>query len=559
MEYDVLIVGGGPAGLAAGIRLKQLCQENDADISVCLLEKGSYVGAHILSGNVFETRALNELLPNWQDPNSDQHIELDTQVTEDKFKILLNEKSSIGVPNSLLPKSIDNHGNYIISLSEMCVRLAEIAEELGVEILPGFAGDKVLYDAEDPDQVCGVVTNAFGIAKDGSKKDNYMPGMHIKAKQTVFTEGARGSLTEQLKEKFDLQAGAKSLQHYGLGLKEIWQVPESNTLWKKGYVQHTVNWPVSSDVYAGSFMYHMGENRIHLGYVVGLDYKNPYLNPYEEFQRLKTHPEISKYLEGGNCIEYGARVLNEGGYHAIPQLTFKGGMLAGCSAGFLNVAKIKGSHNAMKTGMLAAEAIMDNYKAQGENGGLTREDLASYETEVRSSWVAEELRASRNFKGGFDKGLWAGMIHGGFTQHITKGKEPWTFAHTTPDSATTGKAEDFKPIEYPKHDGVLTFDLLTNLTKSGTNHDHDQPAHLVIKEGLQEVPRKSISKFGGPEQRFCPAKVYEYVEDEKTGEQTLQINAQNCLHCKCCSIKMPQEYIRWTVPEGGGGPSYAGM
>lgn len=495
---------------------------------------------------------MNELFPNWRE--MDNPPPLTTPVKSDTF-MLLKDNGSLEVPHALMPKMINNHGNFIISLGNLCDWLNQQAEELGVEVLSGIAGDKVIFNENGA--VGGVVTGDFGWAKDGQQKDNFSPGIKIKAKQTIFTEGARGSLTERLKKQFKLDKDAISTQQYGLGLKEVWQVKEGNPLFKEGHVQHTAGWPLTTDVYGGSFCYHMKPNLVHLGMVIGLDYTNPYLNPYEEFQRLKTHKAFRGLLEGGECISYGARVLNEGGFHAIPKLTFPGGMLAGCSAGFLNVAKIKGSHNAMKTGMLAAEAI---FEAAKNDNGLENADIKNYEKNVRNSWVAEELRQSRNFKAGFEKGLWFGLAHGGIIMNLTKGKEPWTWRHTKKDCDSTVPKSQAKKIEYPKHDGKLTFDLLTNLQRSGTNHEHDQPSHLKIKPELADVPQSlSYQTFGAPEERFCPAKVYEYIVDEATQAPKLQINAQNCLHCKCCSIKMPKEYIDWNVPEGGGGPSYSGM
>lgn len=396
----------------------------------------------------------------------------------------------------------------------------------------------------------------MGIDKNGEMKDSFEPGIDILGKQTIFAEGCRGSLTETLKQKFQLDKDATSVQSYGIGIKEVWQVKEGNPHFKAGTVQHSVGWPLPSDVYAGCFLYHMEPNLVHIGLVVGLDYKNPYLNPYEEFQKLKTHDDIRKVLEGGECISYGARALNEGGYHAVPKLHFPGGMLAGCSAGFLNVAKIKGSHNAIKTGMLAADEIFEKFH-RGED--LSGADLSGYQQRYKESWVHKELYASRNFKSGFKSGLWFGLLHGGLVQHITKGREPWTWAIRKKDSEYTEPASKHKEIQYPKHDGKLTFDLLSNLQRSGTNHDHDQESHLRVKQGMDSIPVDvSFKQFMGPEQRFCPAKVYEFIEDEQ-GKPKLQINAQNCLHCKTCSIKMPNEYVDWTVPEGGGGPAYSGM
>jgi electron-transferring-flavoprotein dehydrogenase len=425
---------------------------------------------------------------------------------------------------------------------------------MGVDILPGIAGDNIIYNGDG--SVGGVITGDFGIAKDGSQKSTFQAGIEIKARQTIFTEGCRGSLTQRIKQKFNLEKDCIQVQHYGIGLKEVWRVAEGNPYFSPGKVQHTVHWPLPTDVYGGSFLYHMAPDLIHVGLVVGLDYENPYLNPYELFQQYKTHPEIKKVLQGGECLSYGARALNEGGYHAIPKLSFPGGMLAGDSAGFLNVSKIKGAHNAIKSGMVAAESIYDEVTQGGEIAG---KDLVNYEKNIRSSWIVKELKESRNFKGGFDRGLWAGLLHGKVIT-MTKGREPWTLRHKVKDSDSTKPKEHYQPIEYPKKDGKLTFDLLTNLARSGTNHDHDQPSHLRIKKGMEKVPvEQSLAVYDGPEQRFCPAKVYEYITDENTKEAKLQINAQNCLHCKCCSIKTPKEFIDWNVPEGGGGPAYSGM
>ena len=421
---------------------------------------------------------------------------------------------------------------------------------MGVDILPGIAGDQIIYNQNG--SVGGVITGDFGVAKDGSLKSTFSPGIEIKAKQTIFSEGCRGSLTQRVKQKFQLEKDCVSHQQHGIGLKEVWRVAEGNPYFKAGRVQHTVHWPLPTDVYGGSFLYHMKPDLIHIGLVVGLDYENPYINPYELFQQYKTHPEIRKVLQGGECLSYGARCLNEGGYHAVPKLSFPGGMLVGDSAGFLNVAKIKGAHNAIKSGMIAAESIYEQVLSGKE---LEQQDLTQYEKGIQDSWIMKELKESRNFKGGFDKGLWFGLLHGRLITS-TKGKEPWTLKHTVKDTDSTKPKANFTPIEYPKKDGVLTFDLLTNLTRSGTNHEHDQPSHLKIKPGMEKVPVEiSLEVIAGPEQRFCPAKVYEYITDEKTNTPKLQINAQNCIHCKCCSIKTPKEFIDWNIPEGGGGPN----
>lgn len=501
-----------------------------------------------MSGNCFNPHALNELIPDWR---NDESCPLETEVSEDKFSILF-KGSSIQVPSMFLPKSIKNHGNYVVGLGEVVQWLGEKAEEAGVDVLPGFAGDKLYYNEDG--SVGGVITGDFGIAKDGSQKETYMPGVIVKGKQTIFSEGCRGSLSQQLIEKFQLDKDVVNKQQYAIGVKEVWEV--DNEHFKPGLVKHTVNWPLGPNVYSGSFMYHVKPNKIHLGFVVGLNYKDPYINPYEEFQLWKTHPRIAKYLEGGECVSYGARALNSGGYHSIPKLTFKGGMLTGCSAGFLNVAEIKGTHHAMKSGMEAAEAIIREHDKNEELSGV---EISSYEDKMKKSWVFSDLKKWRNFKAGFKNSLWFGLIHG-FIVNITQGREPWTFkVGDKRDHEFTEPKSKYKPREYPKKDGKLTFDLLSNLQRSGTDHDHDQPSHLKIKEGHEKWIVDSYEKYGAPEDRFCPAKVYEHIKDEETGEIRLQINAQNCVHCKTCDIKPPGNYIKWTVPEGGGGPKYPGM
>lgn len=570
MHYDVVTVGAGPAGLCAAIRLKQLCNENNIDLSVCIVEKGAEVGAHILSGNVFETKALDELFPNWRDMVGEEAPPLETKAGEDSF-LYLTESSSFSIPNILLPKQLHNDGNYVVSLSKLVRWLAVQAEELGIEVYPGFAADEVLY--REDGSVKGIATKDVGIAKDGTKKDVYTDGIELIARHTLFAEGCRGSCSEEIIEKFELREN-KDVQTYGLGIKEVWQIPEDQC--KPGFIQHTLGWPLQnspmSKTFGGTFLYHQAPNLVLMGMVVGLDYENPYLSPYKEFQRWKHHPSISKHIQDGECVSYGARVLNEGGFHAIPKLSFPGGSLIGCSAGFLNAVKIKGTHTAMKSGMLAAESIYPTLTANGVDGTVAGSEtgecnadekisvIEKYEESLMSSWIAKELKEVRNTHAAFHWGLLLGMIHTALSCFITKGREPWTLSNQIPDSAKTKLAKDSEVINYPKPDGMISFDLLSNLQRSGTNHDHDQPSHLRIKVDKANVPSQiSIKDYAGPEQRFCPAGVYEYTDADDKGERQLVINAQNCVHCKCCSIKTPQEYIKWTVPEGGDGPAYVVM
>lgn len=550
MEYDVVIVGAGPAGLSAAIKLKQLEAETGKEVSVCVVEKAAEVGAHILSGNVFQPTALDELFPNWREEGA--LGEDPTEAAKDSF-VFLTESSSISLPHFLLPPTLHNEGNYIISLSKLVRWLGGKAEELGVEIYPGFPAGEVLYD-EASGGVVGIATSDMGIGKDGQPKDTFMRGMELRAKQTLFAEGARGSCSESVIANFDLRKDCE-MQSYGLGIKEVWEVPEENH--KAGSIQHTFGWPLDMNTYGGSFLYHMKPNLILIGFVVGLDYQNPYLSPYEEFQRFKHHPKIASVLEGGECIAYGARVINEGGYQAIPKLTFPGGALIGCSAGFLNVPKIKGTHTAMKSGIVAAEAAFHSVTAEEASDEIV--ELVEYEDELKASWVYKELKSVRNYAPAFKWGLLPGVIYSGLSGWVLRGMEPWTLSKhgKARDCDSTKPAAGAKEIQYPKPDGKLSFDILSNLQRSGTNHEHDQPSHLQIKPELAHVPNEiSIVEYAGPEQRFCPAKVYEYQPNEKTNAMELVINAQNCVHCKCCSIKMKDEYINWTVPEGGGGPAY---
>lgn len=548
MEYDVVIVGAGPAGLSAAIKLRQLSAESGREISVCVLEKGSEVGAHILSGAVLEPRALDELLPNWKELGAP----LNVPVTEEKF-MLLSEKGKTSIPVGLLPPQLHNHGNYIVSLGNVCRWLGEQAEALGVEIYPGFAAAEVVYHEDG--RVKGVATGDMGVGRDGEQKAGYQQGMELHGKYTLFGEGCRGSLTKTLLERFDLTADADP-QTYGIGLKELWQLDPAKH--KEGSIVHTAGWPMNTSTWGGSFIYHLEDNQAYVGYVVGLDYANPHLSPFEEFQRFKTHPAIREMLEGGKRISYGARALNEGGLQCLPRLVFPGGALIGCSAGFLNVPKIKGSHNAMKSGMLAAEAAFEALSAVGEEE-TTAPVLESYVTKFEGSWVYEELYKARNFRPSFTKwGLYGSMIYGGLDLKLLGGKAPWTFRYKHADHECLRPAAEMPKIEYPKPDGVVSFDRLSSVFISNTNHEEDQPVHLTLKDASVPVAH-NLAIYDAPEQRFCPAGVYEIVREDDGSNPRLQINAQNCVHCKTCDIKDPTQNINWVTPEGGGGPNYPNM
>jgi electron-transferring-flavoprotein dehydrogenase len=543
MQYDVVIVGAGPAGLAAAIRLKQLAAANNHDVGVCVLEKGSEVGAHILSGAVMDPRALSELFPNWQELDAP----LNAPVSEDRF-LFLTARSAFKIPDFALPACFRNHGNYVISLGNVCRWLGKQAESLGVEIFPGFAAAEVLYHEDG--SVKGVATGDMGVGRDGKPTGAYQQGMELHAKYTFFAEGCRGHLGKRLQERFGLRAGSDP-QVYAIGLKELWELTPGQH--QPGLVIHTAGWPLASDTYGGSFLYHMEDRLAAVGFVVGLAYRNPYLNPYEEFQRYKTHPAVRPFLEGGKRIAYGARAITAGGLQSLPKLVFPGGCLIGDDAGFLNASRIKGSHAAMKSGMLAAEAAFDALKS-GRAGG----ELTAYPQHFRSSWLHEELRRARNFKPWMSKGLLTGTLMVGVDQIVFAGRAPWTLHHRYADHEVLLAKTAARPIEYPKPDGVITFDRLSSVFISNTNHSEDQPCHLTLKNPA--VPIKiNLERYDAPEQRYCPAGVYEIVREADGANPRLQINAQNCVHCKTCDIKDPTQNIVWVTPEGGGGPNYPNM
>ncbi len=553
MEYDVVIVGGGPGGLATAIRLKQLAAEKGSDVSVVVLEKGSEPGAHTSSGAIMDPRALTELIPDWKAKGAP----LTQPVTEDAM-VFLSEKSGLRTPNWLLPPCFHNEGNYIVQLGFVVKWMAEQAEALGVEIFPGFAAAEVVYN--DDGSVKGVATGNMGVGKNGEPTGEFQLGMELHGKYTIFAEGARGHLGKQLIAKFKLDEG-KDPQTYGLGVKELWEIDPQRH--QPGFVMHTAGWPMNNDTYGGAFLYHLDDNKVTLGFITGLDYSNPYLSPFEEMQRWKTHPNIRYYLEGDESkgikpakrIGYGARAITAGGLMSLPKTVFPGGALVGCDAGFLNVSRIKGSHAAIKTGMLAAEAAFDAIAA-----GRQGDELSAYPAAFEKSWLYEELNKSRNFKSWFKKGLVTASIMNGLEQFVLRGNMPWTLHRDKPDHAYLKPASECKPIQYPKPDGKLTFDRLSSVFISGTNHAEDQPAHLTLKDASVPV-QINLAKYAGPEQRYCPAGVYEFVADESQGgdAQRLQINAQNCVHCKTCDIKDPTQNIVWVTPEGGGGPNYTGM
>ena len=541
MDYDLVIVGGGPAGLSAAIKAKQLANASGNDISVCVLEKGSEIGAHILSGAVMDPKALNELFPNWKELGAP----LTTEVTQDQF-LFLSADHSYQVPNWILPECFKNEGNYIVSLANVTRWLGEQAEALGVEIFPGFPAADILYNEQGA--VSGVITGSMGLDKEGKPTDQFQLGMELRGKYTLFAEGARGHLGKQLIAKFALDKDSDP-QSYGIGIKELWEVEPSKS--KPGLVVHTAGWPLASDTYGGSFLYHLGDNKVAVGLVVGLSYKNPYLSPFEEFQRYKSHPKIRDTFEGGKRIAYGARALTAGGLNSLPKTVFPGGALIGCDAGFLNASRIKGSHAAIKTGMLAAEAAVaalhDNRSA---------DILAGYPAAFQNSWLHTELNRARNFKGWMSKGLYLGTLMVGLEQKVMGGNVPWTVHLKHADHECLEPAAQHKPIVYPKPDGKISFDRLSSVFISNTNHAENQPAHLTLKDATIPVSL-NLKTYAGPEQRYCPAGVYEYIEAD--GQPRLQINSQNCVHCKTCDIKDPSQNIVWITPEGGGGPNYGAM
>jgi electron-transferring-flavoprotein dehydrogenase len=542
MQFDVVVVGAGPAGLAAAIRLKQLAAESKTEVGVCVIEKGSEIGAHILSGAVMDPRALTELVPDWKAKGAP----LKTPVVEDRF-LFLGASGHFKVPNALLPECFRNHGNYVVSLGNVCRWLGQQAEALGVEIYPGFAAAEVLYDGKG--SVRGVATGDVGVGRDGKPTDQYQPGIELLGKYTFFAEGCRGHLGRRLMERFRLGAD-RDPQAYGLGLKELWEIDAKKH--RPGLVVHSAGWPLAADTYGGSFLYHMEDRLVSVGFVVGLSYSNPYLSPYEEFQRYKTHPTVRDCLEGGKRIAYGARAIAAGGITSLPKLVFPGGALLGDDAGFLNASRIKGSHAAIKSGMLAAEAGFVALRS-----GRAGDELAAYPEAFRESWLFDELHRARNFKQWMSKGLYTGTAMVGIEQLLLGGRFPWTLHHRHADHECLHPAAAARPIDYPKPDGKLTFDRLSSVFISNTNHEENQPSHLTLKDPSVPV-RVNLATYAGPEARYCPAGVYEFVKDGN-GSDRLHINAQNCVHCKTCDIKDPTQNIVWVAPQGGGGPNYPNM
>ena len=536
MEYDVVIVGAGPSGLSTAIKLKQL----DTNLNICILEKGAEVGSHILSGNVFETKALDELLPNWKEDEAPVKV----KVNKEKF-LFLGKNKSLSWPTWLLPSVQKNHKNYIISLANLCRWLAEKAEKLGVEIFPGFPASEIIY-AEDG-SVKGVATLDMGLDKNGNKKEGYEQGMELHAKVTVFAEGCRGHLGKELIKKYNLDKG-KDPQQYGIGFKEIWEV--SSNQHEEGLVMHTVGWPLDNSTYGGSFIYHAENKQIYIGYVIGLDYKNPYLSPFDEFQRFKTHKEIKKMLEGGKRVAYGARALIEGGFQSLPKMHMPGALLIGCDAGTLNMPKIKGSHTAMKSGIIAAETIVENIK--------NKIDLSLYDKKFKKSWIYKELYEARNVKPSFSWGKVLGILFTGLDQIIFRGKLPFTLKHKHADHETLKSLDKVKKIEYPKPDGKISFDKTSSVYLTGTNHRENQPVHLQLKDSNLPISY-TLEKYDEPAQRYCPVGVYEVQRDKNNLNPNFVINSQNCIHCKTCDIKEPSQNITWVAPEGGGGPKYGNM
>ncbi len=543
MEFDVVIVGAGPAGLAAACRLKQLAQETGRELSVVVVEKGSEIGAHILSGNVFEPRALDELFPDWKERGAP----VKTGVTRDDIYYMTSEKGAMKVPGPFVPGPMHNEGNYIISLGKLCVWLGEQAEALEVDVFPGFAAAEVLYE---DGKVAGVITGDMGVDRKGRQKDSFTPGYELRARYTIFAEGVRGNLGKELMDKYDLRANSDP-QHYGIGLKEVWEIDPAKH--EEGLVVHSLGWPLRNDTEGGGFLYHAENNQVYLGFIIALNYSNPHLDPFAEFQRWKTHPKIRQYLDGAERISYGARAVNKGGLQALPKTCFPGGLLVGCDAGYLNGVKIKGAHTAMKTGMLAAESVFEALEA-GDEGGS---DLVAHEERVKNSWVYEELHKARNFEPSQHKfGTFFGAAFTFLDQNIMRGRMPFTMHNRVPDHEELKPAAESEKIDYPKPDGVITFDRLSSVYLSGTNHEEDQPIHLQLKDPSLPI-EFNLPTYDCPSQRYCPAGVYEVVEEE--GSKVFRINAQNCVHCKTCDIKDPKQNIRWVTPEGGGGPNYTGM